>query len=162
MRVISGKGNKYRYPFGSLAFLHPYSLCCDTYSPVDLFTCSFVYREGSEPNHSRNITYLELRRQVCKFGNVLKSKGIKKGDRVAIYMPVTIELAIAMLACARIGAVHTVIVSIIFCRYGYQWRSCRQFGNFWFPLMSLWRTVSLRDSRATLSRNVFWTVTVGS
>ena len=69
------------------------------------------FREGSEPNQSRSITYFELRRQVCKLSNVLKSKKIKKGDRVAIYMPVTIELVIAMLASARIGAVHTVIVS---------------------------------------------------
>ncbi|XP_074598867.1 acetyl coenzyme A synthase [Brevipalpus obovatus] len=65
--------------------------------------------EGSEPNQSRTITYSELKRQVCKFSNVLKSKGIKKGDRVAVYMPVTIELVVAMLSCARIGAIHSVI-----------------------------------------------------
>ena len=65
--------------------------------------------EGTEPNQYRTITYNELRRQICKFSNVLKAKGIKKGDRVALYMPVTIELVIAMLSCARIGAIHSVI-----------------------------------------------------
>ncbi|RWS27126.1 acetyl-coenzyme A synthetase: cytoplasmic-like isoform X1, partial [Leptotrombidium deliense] len=65
--------------------------------------------EGSEPNQGKSITYSELRRQICKFSNVLKSKGIKKGDRVAIYMPVTIELVVAMLSCARIGAIHSVV-----------------------------------------------------
>lgn len=67
-------------------------------------------REGNEPNQKRQITYNSLRREVCKFANVLKCKGVKKGDRIAIYMPVTIELVTAMLACARIGAVHSVVV----------------------------------------------------
>ncbi|CAG2165558.1 unnamed protein product [Oppiella nova] len=65
--------------------------------------------EGNEPNNRRQITYNNLRRDVCKFANVLKSKGVKKGDRIAIYMPVTIELVTAMLACARIGAIHSVV-----------------------------------------------------
>ena len=54
-------------------------------------------------------TYQELHREVSKFANVLKSKGIKKGDRVAIYMPMIPELAIAMLACTRIGAIHSIV-----------------------------------------------------
>lgn len=62
-----------------------------------------------EPGEIRTLTYLQLYRQVCKFGNVMKKLGIKKGDRVALYMPLVPELAIAMLACARIGATHTVI-----------------------------------------------------
>ncbi|GFP40513.1 acetate--CoA ligase, partial [Candidatus Hakubella thermalkaliphila] len=57
----------------------------------------------------KNITYEELHKEVCKFANVLKSKGIKKGDRVAIYMPMVPELPIVMLACTRIGAIHSVI-----------------------------------------------------
>lgn len=62
-----------------------------------------------EPGEIRTLTYLQLYRQVCKFANVMKKLGIKKGDRVALYMPLVPELAIAMLACARIGATHTVI-----------------------------------------------------
>ena len=62
-----------------------------------------------EPGDTRVLTYLELHRQVCKFANVLKSMGIKAGDRVAIYMPMVPELPIAMLACARIGAAHSIV-----------------------------------------------------
>lgn len=72
-----------------------------------------INSEASEPFQERKITYNELRVQVCKLANVYKSKGIKKGDRVACYMPMTVELVIAMLACARIGAIHSVIVSVI-------------------------------------------------
>src|SRR4029077_20823359 len=57
----------------------------------------------------RTLTYFELYRQVSTFANVLKSLGVGKGDRVALYMPLVPELAIAMLACARIGAVHSVV-----------------------------------------------------
>ena len=63
----------------------------------------------SEPGEVRTLTYQQLHREVQKFANVLKSLGVKKGDRVAIYMGMTPELPIAMLACARIGAPHTVI-----------------------------------------------------
>ncbi|HEX2598053.1 MAG TPA: AMP-binding protein, partial [Terriglobales bacterium] len=63
----------------------------------------------SEPGEIRTLTYQQLLREVQKFANVLKSLGVKKGDRVAIYMGMTPELAIAMLACARIGAPHTVV-----------------------------------------------------
>jgi acetyl-CoA synthetase len=62
-----------------------------------------------EPGDSRKLTYAELLREVCKFANVLKSLGIGRGDVVSIYMPMTPELVIAMLACARIGAIHSVI-----------------------------------------------------
>ena len=62
-----------------------------------------------EPGETRTLTYQQLHRQVCKFANVLKKVGIKTGDRIALYMPLVPELAIAMLACARIGATHTVI-----------------------------------------------------
>ena len=62
-----------------------------------------------EPGDRRTITYWELYRDVCQFANVLKSLGIRKGDRVALYLPLIPELAIAMLACARIGAVHSVV-----------------------------------------------------
>src|SRR5947207_1069771 len=62
-----------------------------------------------EPGDSRVLTYQMLHREVCRFANVLKGLGIQSGDRVTIYMPMVPELAIAMLACARIGAVHSVI-----------------------------------------------------
>jgi acetyl-CoA synthetase len=62
-----------------------------------------------EPGDQRTLTYFDLHRQVCQFANLLKSLGVKKGDRVALYMPMIPELAVAMLACARIGAVHSVV-----------------------------------------------------
>ncbi|HLC25933.1 MAG TPA: acetate--CoA ligase [bacterium] len=62
-----------------------------------------------EPGDSRTYTYQSLHREVCKFANVLKSAGVKKGDRVAIYLPMIPELPVAMLACARIGATHNVV-----------------------------------------------------
>ncbi len=68
---------------------------------------AFIW-EG-EPGDRRTLTYFDLYRQVCQFANVLKSLGVKKGDRVALYMPLIPELAIAMLSCARIGAVHSVV-----------------------------------------------------
>jgi acetyl-CoA synthetase len=62
-----------------------------------------------EPGDRRTLTYFDLHRDVCRFANVLRSLGVKKGDRVAIYLPVVPEAAIAMLACARVGAVHNVV-----------------------------------------------------
>src|SRR6201988_3497299 len=62
-----------------------------------------------EPGDRRTLTYFDLHREVSKFANVLKSLGVKRGDRVALYLPLIPELAIAMLACARIGAVHSVV-----------------------------------------------------
>ena len=65
--------------------------------------------EGNRPDEDATLSYRELHEQVCRFANVLKSKGVKKGDRVSIYMPMIPELAVAMLACARIGAVHSIV-----------------------------------------------------
>ena len=65
--------------------------------------------EGNEPGENKSLTYRELHQEVCKFANVLKSHDVKKGDRVSIYMPMVIELSIAMLACARIGAIHSIV-----------------------------------------------------
>ena len=65
--------------------------------------------EGDDPADSRRITYRELHAEVCRFANVLKAQGVKKGDRVTIYLPMIPEAAYAMLACARIGAVHSVV-----------------------------------------------------
>ena len=65
--------------------------------------------ESDEPGVSKKITYRELYENVCRFGNVLKDKGIRKGDRVILYMPMVPEAAYAMLACARVGAIHSVV-----------------------------------------------------
>ncbi|MEX1152659.1 AMP-binding protein, partial [Parvibaculum sp.] len=65
--------------------------------------------EGDNPADHKKITYRELHEEVCRFANVMKVRGVKKGDRVTIYMPMIPEAAYAMLACARIGAVHSVV-----------------------------------------------------
>ena len=65
--------------------------------------------EGNEPDQSRTITYRELHQQVCRLANALKDRGIGKGDRVCLYMPMIPEAVFAMLACARIGAIHSVV-----------------------------------------------------
>ena len=65
--------------------------------------------EGDEPDDHKTITYRELHEEVCRFANVLKDQGARKGDRITIYMPMIPEAAVAMLACARIGAVHSVV-----------------------------------------------------
>ena len=65
--------------------------------------------EGDAPGEERRITFRELHAEVCRFANVLKSRGVRKGDRVCVYMPMVPEAAVAMLACARIGAVHSVV-----------------------------------------------------
>ena len=65
--------------------------------------------EGDDPNDSLTRTYKELHTDVCRFANILKANGVKKGDRVTIYMPMILEASYAMLACARIGAVHSVV-----------------------------------------------------
>src|SRR4051812_8180547 len=65
--------------------------------------------EGDSPDESRTLTYADVYRETCKFANALKKLGVKKGDRVTIYLPMVPELAISMLACARIGAIHSVV-----------------------------------------------------
>ncbi len=65
--------------------------------------------EGDDPAESKRITYRQLHAEVCRFANVLKARGVKRGDRVTIYMPMIPEAAYAMLACARIGAIHSVV-----------------------------------------------------
>jgi len=65
--------------------------------------------EGDDPKDIRKITYKQLHQSVCKFANALKAHGVKKGDTVCIYMPMVPEAAFAMLACARIGAPHSVV-----------------------------------------------------
>ncbi|MEZ6108261.1 MAG: acetate--CoA ligase [Pirellulaceae bacterium] len=82
--------------------------CLDAHVANGLGDRVAILWEG-EPGDERRLTYRELLSEVCRFANVLKQLGVGKGDRVSVYMPMTPELAIAMLACARIGAIHSVI-----------------------------------------------------
>ena len=65
--------------------------------------------EGDDPGVDRKLTYRELHREVCRFANVLKARGVARGDRVSIYMPMIPEAAVAMLACTRVGAIHSIV-----------------------------------------------------
>ena len=82
--------------------------CIDRHLPQKADVTAMIF-EGDDPSVSKNITYAELYSHVCRFANVLKEQGVKKGDRVTIYMPMIPEAAYAMLACARLGAVHSVV-----------------------------------------------------
>jgi len=83
--------------------------CLDRHLGTPIAKKIAILWQGEAEEAVRKFTYEELHKQVCKFANVLKSKGIKKGDRVAIYLPMVPELTIVMLACARIGVIHSVI-----------------------------------------------------
>ncbi|MFA7486288.1 MAG: AMP-binding protein, partial [Phycisphaerae bacterium] len=83
--------------------------CLDRHLGTPIAKKIAILWQGEDDNAVKKFTYEQLHKEVCKFANVMKSKGIKKGDRVAIYMPMVPELAIAMLACTRIGAIHSII-----------------------------------------------------
>jgi acetyl-CoA synthetase len=83
--------------------------CIDRHLPEHKDKVAFIFEADDPDRPTRKITYGELHAEVCKFANVLKKNGVRKGDRVAVYMPMIPETAFAMLACARIGAVHIVI-----------------------------------------------------
>jgi acetyl-CoA synthetase len=82
--------------------------CIDRHLPARRDQVAIIW-EGDTPGTQKHVTYGELYEQVCRFANVLKAQGVQKGDRVTIYMPMIPETAYAMLACARIGAVHSVV-----------------------------------------------------
>lgn len=82
--------------------------CIDRHLPGRADQVAFIW-EADDPGQDASITYRELHLQVCRLANVLKARGVKKGDRVCIYLPMIPEAAYAMLACARIGAVHSVV-----------------------------------------------------
>ena len=82
--------------------------CIDRHLPERADQTALIW-EGDDPADSKHITYGELKEQVCKLANVLKARGVQKGDRVCIYMPMIPEAAYAMLACTRIGAVHSIV-----------------------------------------------------
>lgn len=83
--------------------------CLDRHLLTDRKNKPAIFWQGDEESESLSLTYQELHAAVCRFANALKSRGIKKGDRVCIYLPMIPELAIAMLACARIGAIHSIV-----------------------------------------------------
>ncbi|MFM9838224.1 MAG: acetate--CoA ligase [Cyclobacteriaceae bacterium] len=83
--------------------------CIDRHLPARANQTAILWESNDTSEPSRKISYQELHDQVCKVGNMLKSLGVKKGDRVCIYMPMVPETAYAMLGCARIGAVHSVV-----------------------------------------------------
>ena len=83
--------------------------CLDRHLKGPIAKKTALLWQGEGEDAVRKLTYKELHKEVCKFANVLKSKGIAKGDRVAVYMPMVVELPVVMLACARIGAIHSVV-----------------------------------------------------
>jgi acetyl-CoA synthetase len=96
--------------------------CLDRHLNTHRRNKAAIIWQAENENESRIITYQQLHREVCRFSNVLAKKGVKKGDRVLIYMPMIPELAVSMLACARIGAIH----SIVFCGFSSEAIKSRQ------------------------------------
>ncbi|MFT7678979.1 MAG: acetyl-CoA synthetase [Planctomycetota bacterium] len=84
------------------------AVCLDQHLDGPLRDKLAIIWEG-EPGDSRNLTYAELHAEVCQFANALKARGLKKGDRVALYLPMVPEMAVAVLACARLGLIHSVV-----------------------------------------------------
>jgi acetyl-CoA synthetase len=83
--------------------------CIDRHIHIRGEKTAILFEPNNPEEEAQHITYKELRERVCKMANVLSEKGIKKGDRVVIYLPMIPELAVSLLACARIGAVHSVV-----------------------------------------------------
>ena len=100
-----GKGESRWFAGGKLNVSYN---CIDRHLPQRADQTAFIW-EGDNPAESKHITYAELGQQVCRLANALKARGVRKGDRVCIYMPMIPEAAYAMLACARIGAIHSVV-----------------------------------------------------
>ena len=88
--------------------LNAAATCLDRHLPDRADQVAIIW-EGDDPNTSEKVTYRDLHERVCRLANVMKSLGAKKGDRVTIYLPMVVEAAVAMLACARIGAIHSVV-----------------------------------------------------
>ena len=82
--------------------------CLDRHLPERADQVAIIW-EGDDPNSSESITYKELHKRVCKFANGMKDLGVVKGDRICLYMPMIVEATVAMLACARLGAIHSVV-----------------------------------------------------
>ncbi len=104
---------EYDYPKGEISWFSGAKLnvsvnCVDRHLAKRADQVALIW-EGDNPEHDKKMTYRELHQQVCQFANVLKAQGVKKGDRVCLYLPVMIEAAAVMLACTRIGAVHSIV-----------------------------------------------------
>jgi len=82
--------------------------CLDRHLPEKANQVAIIW-EGDDPESSESITYKELHEMVCKFANGMKDLGVEKGDRICLYMPMIVEATVAMLACARLGAIHSVV-----------------------------------------------------
>ncbi|MEM1300395.1 MAG: AMP-binding protein, partial [Pseudomonadota bacterium] len=107
------KNTTYEYPGVSIKWYEDGALnvcanCVDRHLPARADQTAIIW-ESDDPNVDKHITYAELHEHVAKLGNVLKGLGVAKGDRVILYMPMIPEAAYAMLACARIGAVHSIV-----------------------------------------------------
>lgn len=83
--------------------------CLDRHLETKAKQVALIWEPNDPKQKAKKITYKQLYQQVCQFANALKDQGVKKGDRVCIYMPMTPELTVAVLACARIGAIHSVV-----------------------------------------------------
>jgi acetyl-CoA synthetase len=88
--------------------LNASAACLDAHLKIRGNQVAIIW-EGDNPDDVRRVTYRELHEQVCRLANVLKERGVKRGDRVTIYLPMVVEAAVAMLACARVGAIHAIV-----------------------------------------------------
>ena len=108
-KVFSWDDKEYKHTWFEGGKLNVSYNCLDRHLKTGKRDKIAIIWEADEPGQSKTLTYQQLYEEVCKFANVLKKYGVKKGDRVCIYLPMILELPIAMLACARIGAVHSVV-----------------------------------------------------
>jgi acetyl-CoA synthetase len=108
-KVFNWDDKEYKHTWFEGGKLNVSYNCLDRHLKTDKRDKIAYIWEADEPGQSKTLTYQQLYDEVCKFANVLKKYGVKKGDRVCIYLPMIPELPIAMLACARIGAVHSVV-----------------------------------------------------
>jgi acetyl-CoA synthetase len=106
--VLGGEFNKAEVTWFKDAKLNASWNCIDRHLPQRADQTALIW-EGDDPDDSLHVTYRDLHQAVCRLANVLKQRGVKKGDRVCIYMPMIPEAVYAMLACARIGAIHSVV-----------------------------------------------------
>ena len=108
IKDVSFNKRDFRISWFSDGALNVAANCLDRHLPARANDLAIIW-EGDEPGEERKITYGELHADVCRMANVLKANGVKRGDRVTIYMPMVPETPMAMLACARIGAVHSLV-----------------------------------------------------
>ncbi len=108
VKDVSFKRDDFRIRWYADGVLNVSANCLDRHLPHKANDIAIIW-EGDYPKDSKKITYAEAHAEVCRMANVLKANGVKKGDRVTIYLPMIPQAAVAMLACSRIGAVHSVI-----------------------------------------------------